>query len=644
MTKSGAQTSGLTQAGLNLIQQALSIYDSDLRLAVCNSRFGEMFNLPTGLTSKGASFEDTIQYLAERGEYGPISDVDAFVQERVDQARAFAPHYMERMRSNGQTISVEGNPLAQGGWVTVYTDITSIKRQESLLRGHSAQLSDQLLTHSEELARTNRELASTIAALEQTKRDLTASVALSRTTTEMMPAHIAHLDLDEVYTYSNGKLHTVLPDRSDHIEGQTARQVLGDEAYGAIKPYLIRAFQGDATVFEFTYSKDMRRIRVAFTPGRGPFGAVRGVYILTMDITEEAQARAALMQTHKRELAAQLTSGLAHDFANLLTIILGLQGRMEKLPALPAAALEMITTTRAVALRGGVLLDRLSNISGNREIQNRATALGSLFSEMRALANPSLPDHINLTLDATAVDRPVMLDSGLLQDSLLNLILNARDSIAAQSGAITVVANTVKNLWLELTVSDTGQGFSKTALIRALEPFFTTKHNDSGSGLGLSMVYDFAQLSGGLVKIANRPEGGAVVSLRLPLKYGATQTSPRLILLVEDNPDIRVNVREMLRELGHSVLEATSADEAETLAAIPGIDLVLTDITLDGSRTGLDLAENLSKGQFHNRVYMITSLPQSDAIRQKAEAAFPLIAKPFSLPQLTEFLATEPAK
>lgn len=644
MSKSGTQTAGLTQAGLNLIQQALSIYDNDLRLAVCNSRFGEMFDLPSALTSPGAGFAETIRLLAERGEYGLVRNVDAFVQERVDQARAFEPHYLERTRSNGQTISVEGSPLAQGGWVTVYTDITSIKRQESLLRSHSAQLSDQLLTHSEELARTNRELASTIAALEQTKRDLTASVALSRSTTEMMPAHIAHLDLDEVYTYSNRKLRAALPDRSEFIEGLTARKALGDEAYAAIKPYLIRAYQGEATVFEFTYSKDTRRIRTAFTPGRDLMGSVTGVYILTMDITEEAQARAALMQTHKRELAAQLTSGLAHDFANLLTIILGLQGRIEKLPALPAEALDMITTTRAAALRGGVLLDRLSDISGNREIQNRATALDQLFSEVRALANPSLPDHITLTLDAAALERPVLLDSGLLQDSLLNLILNARDSIGANPGAIAVTAQSVNNLWLELTVSDTGKGFSETALTRALEPFFTTKNNDAGSGLGLSMVYDFAQLSGGLVKIGNRPEGGAVVALRLPLKYGATHTSPRLILLVEDNPDIRVNVREMLRELGHSVLEATSADEAETLAAVPGIDLVLTDITLDGSRTGLDLAESLSKGLFGNRVFMITSLPASDAIRQRAEAAFPLIAKPFSLPQLTDFLATEPPK
>jgi len=641
LATSREKTHSLTQKGLNLIQQALTIYDSDLNLAVCNSRFGEMFDLPDALTTPGAGFSDTIRYLAERGEYGPVTDVAAFVTERVDQARAFEPHYMERTRANGCTISVEGNPLAQGGWVTVYTDITAIKRQESLLRSHSAELSDQLLTHSEELAQTNRQLAATIAALEQTKRDLTNSVALSRTTTEMMPAHISHLDLNEVYTYSNRKLHLVLPDRTGQVEGVPARQALGDEAYCIIKPYLAQAYQGQASVFEFSYSKGARRVRSAFTPDHDPSGKVRGVYILTMDITEEAQARAALMQTHKRELAARLTSGLAHDFANLLTIILGLQGRLEKLADLPSQALDMIATTRAAALRGGVLLDRLSNMSGRRGIQPEATDLSTLFADLRALASPALPDHISLSCSKSGVTDTVILDPGLLQDSLLNLILNARNAINPDAGSISIAVRNIDDQWLELTVADTGSGFSDDALSHALEPFYTTKRNDEGSGLGLSMVYDFAQLSGGMVKLANAPAGGGVVTLRLPLKFAPRRPAPRLILLVEDIPEIRVTVREMLRDLGHSVLEATGADEAEELAKIPGIDAVLTDITLDGDRSGLDLARSLSRSNPPPQIYIMTSLPPDDQTRSSAAAEFPLIGKPFSLPQLTALLATE---
>jgi signal transduction histidine kinase len=638
------KTTSLTQAGLNLIQQALSIYDQDLRLAVCNSRFGEMFNLPANLTSTGAKFSDTIRYLAENGEYGPVSDVEAFVTERVNQAKAFAPHYMERVRSNGHTISVEGNPLAQGGWITVYTDITAIKRQESLLRIHSAQLSDQLLTHSEDLARANRELASTIAALEQTKRDLTDSVTLSRTTAEMMPAHIAHVNMAEEYTYSNHKLPSVIPGRPERIEGLTVSAALGAEAYKAIKPHLDQAFGGRPSVFEFTHATNQRRVRAAFTPGRGPDGTVTGVYILSMDVTEEAQARAALMQTHKRELAAQLTSGLAHDFANLLTIILGIQSRLDKLNGLPDGARDMIATTRAAALRGGVLLDRLSNISGPRDINRSATDLGTLFQEIRALAIPSLSEQINLSTQLYDITQPVELDAGFLQDSLLNLILNARDAMQDLAGTITITARPVQDTWLDIAVSDTGPGFSPEAIDHALDPFYTTKRNDEGSGLGLSMVYDFAQLSGGLVTLANQPGSGACVTLRLPLRFAAKPASPRMVLLVEDSPEIRTNIREMLRELGHSVIEATSADEAETLATVPGVDLVLTDITLDGPRHGLDLARTLSAQSDAKPVFMMTSLPPTDKTRRAAETEFSLIGKPFSLPQLAAFLTPEPAQ
>ncbi|MEY8842314.1 PAS-domain containing protein, partial [Cribrihabitans sp. XS_ASV171] len=170
MDISDQRIKAMTTAGLNLIGQALSIYDSDLRLAVSNSRFQEMFGLPDRLVEPGAEFSDTIRFLAESGEYEPEEDIEEIVRSRVEQALAFEPHYLERVRPNGQVISVEGAPLPQGGWVAVYTDITSTKRVEMLLRARSEELSDQLLTHAEQLSATNRELAATITALEEAKR------------------------------------------------------------------------------------------------------------------------------------------------------------------------------------------------------------------------------------------------------------------------------------------------------------------------------------------------------------------------------------------------------------------------------------------------------------------------------------------
>ena len=323
----------MTTAGLNLIAQALTIYDEDLKLVVSNAPFQQMFDLPDELVTPGAAFEATIRHLAERGEYGEIADIEQFVTERITQAQAFEPHYMERRRNNGRQISVEGSPLPMGGWVAVYTDITDIKAQEALLRGRSDALSEELLSRAEELSAANRELAATNAALEETKRQLTRSESQMRLTTEMMPAHIAHVDRDGIYTFSNRRLSGVLPGRPSNIRGLHLKEALGNSAFERVEPHIKKAYEGEKPVFEFTDANSARRLRVAFTPdGHG------GVYILSMDVTEETQTRVALQQTRRRNLAAQMTSGLAHDFSNLLTIIMGLQGRLAGLAGLPHGA------------------------------------------------------------------------------------------------------------------------------------------------------------------------------------------------------------------------------------------------------------------------------------------------------------------
>ena len=383
----------LTRAGLTLIQQALSIFDSDLRLAVCNPRYQEMFGLPDALVRPGASFEETIRYLVRRGEYGPQEDEDEAVRLRVETARDFRPHYMERQRANGRWVSVEGAPLAQGGWVTVYTDITEIKLQEQLLRARSEELSGQLLAHAERLGLANRQLASANATLEEARRELTEMEARTRLVTEMMPAHIAHVDRNLVYTYSNRRLSSVMPGTPSSVVGLHASVALGPVTFARILPHLQKALAGENAVCEITHEDSGRRIRVALTPdpGRdeaagGPGG---GVYILSTDITAETQARAALMQTRKREVAAQLTSGLAHDFANLLTIILGLQDRLARMPDLPAQGAEAVRATLAAARRGGTLLQRIGAISGARALNPESTDLEGLLDDLHTMASPA---------------------------------------------------------------------------------------------------------------------------------------------------------------------------------------------------------------------------------------------------------------
>lgn len=633
-------TAKLMRAGLNLIQQALSIYDSDLRLVSCNARFQEVFGLPDALVTPGARFWDTIHFLVHRGEYGPVDDVEDAIRSRVDMARAFKPHYMERQRSNGRWISVEGSPLPQGGWVTVYTDITEIKHQERLLRARSEELTEQLLVDAERISQANRALAATNAALEEAKRELTEMEARTRLTTEMMPAHIAHVGPDLRYTYSNRRLSSVLPGRPQNIIGLHGREALGATAFERIAPYLDNALLGTPSVFEFTDDDSGRRIRVAFTPDQPAPGTINGVYILSMDVTEEAQARAALAQTHKRELAAQLTSGLAHDFANLLTIILGLQSRLGRMDALPEGAANLVQGTIAAARRGGALLDRIGSISGRRELRPEPVNVARLLADLRVLAEPTLAPDTSLRIACAALPEALMLDPGALQDALLNVILNARDALGSAGdtgGTIRVAARTVRDTWLEFAVTDTGPGFSPEALRHGLDPFFTTK-GVAGSGLGLAMVYDQVKLAGGSVRLANATGGGAVVTLRLPLRRAEPVPAARMVLLVEDTDELRADIREYLRDLGHAVIEATTAEEALALADLPEIDMVLSDINLPGGRSGLDLAQALRAEGHGADLRLMTALPPGDATRAAAAAAFPVLSKPFGRDDLARFI------
>ena len=627
---------GMTMAGLNLIKQALSIYDSELRLVVANERFREMFEIPDHLMRPGASFEETIRVIATRGEYGAVDDIEHLVKERVDRALAFEPHYMEREREDGRWISVEGSPLPQGGWVTVYTDITSVKRQEDLLRTRSEELSEKLLKYSEDLATTNRQLESTVIALEEAKRQVSESEARMRLTTEMMPAHIAHVGPDWRYTYSNRRLSSVMPGRPRNIVGTFIGETLGESAFARLKPQLEQAFEGTPTVFEFTDQDSQHRIRVALTPDSEP-RASRGVYILSMDVTQESQTRAVLQQTRRRELAAQMTSGLAHDFSNLLTIILGSQSKLEKL-SLPSPASDLVEATLTAARRGGTLLDRLADMTGQRAPKLEAVLMPELLEQIQTLAGPALGEDADLEIVADVPDRPMLMDAGVLQDSLLNLILNARDAMEGK-GTIRLSVTLVQDTWVRLEVRDSGPGFTDIALQKALDPFFTTKGSE-GSGLGLPMVYDAVKLMGGDVKL-NNLSVGASVAIRLPLRWARQTETPGLVLLVEDNLKLRDMIRDMLTALGHTVIETGATDEAKTLIdSLPDISMVLSDIKLEGSETGVDLARNLPRDI---PIYLMTSLPETDPLYISGAALAPVLRKPFAQDALAKFLSPEGA-
>lgn len=627
----------MTLSGLNLIKQAISIHDQDLKLMVANRRFQRMFNLPDHLVQSGAEFRDILLYLSERGEYGPIDDIDVFVDEKVELARAFEPHYFERTRANGTSISVEGNPFSQGGWISVYTDITDAKRQEAFFRDHTESLSEDLVRHSEALAQANREMAATVTALEAAKQALTDSRANLALVNAMTPAHIAHVNAQGVYTHSNGKLHTILPMPEASIIGRSFEDVLGPHVWQHVGPRFQKVLQGDPSISEFYDDGSGRHIRLAMTPDLDSSGDVQGTYILSMDVTDEVSARTALTHARRRELATQLTSGMAHDFSNLLTIIMGQQAQLEAAGLNDPTVATASATIKSAAKRGGELIKSLSRIESTRTLEPISVVVASFLEDVEQLARAAVPDQIKLDVQSSAPDARLVFDPGFAQDALLNLVLNASEAMNGV-GHVSIQLTRLQEQMLEILVLDDGPGFTPEALTNALAPFYSTKRGKIGSGLGLSAVFDFAKTCGGALRLRNCPDKGASVSLRIPYVPVKTIDSG-LVLLVDDDDDVRMTVRNFLRRSGHAVIEAGSVAEAKKLIGIEGLTHVVSDLAIGASETGLDVAKIVPP---HIPVLIITGLPKSDVLRQSAERDYPVLSKPFDFATLESALLGGP--
>jgi len=432
-----------------------------------------------------------LHYVAERGEYGQLDDINTFVNEKVALAQAFEPHYFERTRANGTSISVEGSPLDSGGWITVYTDITAIRRDEETIRSKADGLSQELLQRSRELEQTNRQMAASVRSLEATQQELIESRARLELINRMTPAHIAHVNTDSTYTHSNGRLPSVIPFTESDIVGRKFEQVLGREVCREVMPSFEKALNGESSVSEFREEDSGRFIRLAMTPDVDDNNSVRGAYILSTDVTEEVEARRALAHARRKALATQLTGVMAHDFSNLLTIIMGQQSQLEKI----AGDDPTLNTQRHIDAIKVNTTDFVSNTS--------------------RLAKAALPSGIDIEFNIEIPDKNLVIDPGFANDAVLNLVINAAES-CGETGSIAVKVLVTPQRELQFRVRDNGPGFSEEGLGYALNPFYSTKGDKVGRGLGLSSAFDFARSCGGSLRIRNHEEGGALVVMAIP--------------------------------------------------------------------------------------------------------------------------------
>ena len=655
----------MVAAGLDHIDQGVTIFDQDLRLVTCNRSFLTLLDFPDALGAPGTPFEAFIRYNAERGEYGE-GDVEQQVAERVAAAQSFASHATRRLRPNGTLLSIQGFPLPHQGFIALYSDITEAERQRAQIDRHNAELEDHIRKRTAELTEANAGLKAAIEANRQITAALQHSEAKLRLITDTIPAHVAYFDASWTYRYANKRYAEWFGWTSQGMVDRPIPEVIGDTLFRQVEPHVRAALAGQEVTYEYAITSAAgARIfaRSTLLPDITPEGEVIGCFVHAVDMTEQRRTQNALAQAQKMEAIGQLTGGLAHDFNNMLTVMMGnLVGLREALGDAPEVV-EYVAPCMAAAEGGAGLIQRLLAFSRQQPMEARPVEVNELVLGMARLVRRSLPGSIALSTASREAELMALVDPGQLESALLNLALNARD--AMPHGGELRIESTLETLdeaaaaelevppgeYVQISIADNGSGMDGTVLARVFEPFFTTKKFGMGSGLGMAMVYGFVKQSGGAIRIRSRQAVGTQVALLLPCAPAGSQApSPaggsaadidlrgRVVLLVEDDPEVRKVVRAQLASLECTVLEAENGQEAADLVEnVPAIAMVLSDVVMPGGMDGWALARFVRR--FRPEIPMVLMSGYADVgERHQDDNSLPLLEKPFTREKLAAAL------
>ncbi|MEB8389424.1 PAS-domain containing protein [Rhodobacteraceae bacterium KMM 6894] len=630
----------LVRESLDHLGQGVTIFDGDLRLISWNQQFLDLLNFPHDLAFEGAHFESFIRHNAERGEYGP-GDIEAQIHKRVQQARAFVAHEFEREAGNGKILRVAGTPLPSGGFVTVYSDVTQDKTREK--------------------------------SLEQSVANRTIQLDLSEARLQMIadevPAGIAHIDSEMHFLFVNKRFARAYDLDPSQMIGKRCKDILHARTLQNSSRFFEQARRGAVVDFEIeiTLPNGQRKdVRTYLRPEGPSDGTVIGFYILSLDVTKRNIANAALLQSHKMDALGRMSSGISHDFNNLLAIILGNLIPLRERIGDKELREDYLDPAISAARRGGDLTRRLLSLAKSESVDPSAVHVGKLVTDMIELLRSSLPHDITVNFMDSTDTTAAIVDPAKLEMALLNLFMNARDAMGAQ-GCLSIKTE-LQDLkageaelhklpvgsYVKISVTDDGIGISSEEQERVFEPFFTLKGNKGGTGLGLAMVFGFVRESNGIISVNSEPGVGTTFSILLPSsdfdpsltdsdpdrKLPDVQGAPDrpLVLLVEDDEGVRTVVRRQLIELGYPLIEAEDAMIALKLfRSIPEIDLMLSDISMPGDMDGLALADRLSHERPDLGIVLMSG--QRTSLKEFGKTVpYPFLPKPFDKHDLAEAL------
>ena len=487
------------------------------------------------------------------------------------------------------------------------------------------------------------------------------------------PDLLVVLDFDGVFRRVNPAWTTILGFAEHELIGTRVDRLVHPDDVDLTEEALASAADGPLPTVENRYRHKeggYRWISWITPPPEGGLIYATGRHI-TAEKEREAEleaAREALRQSQKMEAVGQLTGGLAHDFNNLLT---GMMGNLELLQMRVARGRlddldRFVNAAQGGGRRAAALTQRLLAFSRRQTLDPKPTDVNRLIAGLEELLRRTVGANTDIEIVQAAGLWTADIDTGQLENAVLNLCINGRDAMPG-GGKLTIET---ANKWMDdrsgrerdlppgqyisICVTDTGSGMTPETIARAFEPFYTTKPLGRGTGLGLSRIYGFAKQSGGQVRIYSEVGSGTTVCIYLPRYHGEAEdidaadaagltqsTDAQTVLVVDDEATIRHLIDEVLDELGYTVIGA--ADGAAGLKVLQSgarIELLITDVGLPNGMNGRQVADEARRLRPGLKVLFITGFAENAAVGNgHLEPGMELLTKPFTLEALSTKVA-----
>lgn len=510
----------------------------------------------------------------------------------------------------------------------------------------------------------NRVLLDEQERLLKAKQELEASEQRFRQYAAIASDFLYEADAEMRVTYLSPRLADIIDRPASEFVGRNMIDVLKDWV-PEVSPASVESLLAHQPFRDFPITVPQpdgsaRYLRIRGEPNFDDDGCFIGYLGSGADITDYEQAQQELREKdrelhhiQKMEAIGGLTSGFAHDVNNLLNVI---AGNLELLQLESGGKLDAVKFDAANSAvdRAAELTAQLLSFARRQPLQPRNVDASKLLDNMASMLERTLGTEIELHLIRDRNLWHAKIDPSQLESALLNLTINARHAIDGR-GDVTIEARN-RSLegrpgleagdYVEIVVSDNGCGMPAHLVPRVVEPFFTTKPNGEGTGLGLSMVYGFVRQSGGQFDIESIEGEGTAVMLLLPRASEEDAESPRSaparksadsleILLVEDQSELAKVVTLMLKGLGHTPTSVSTAEEALKLLPNMQPDMLITDVMLGRGMNGVELADRVSAEYPGIKILLVSGYPPQEVLKNRT-TDYPLLGKPFNIKRLAE--------